>query len=302
MIVARNDPGGRQYLNLQRLARQLDRPVQELLDLYVLEAFLDRLSMSDERDSFVLKGGVLLGALGSRRPTRDIDFQGLAVNNDITAVGTRISRIVSLRVDDGVRFHRETITAVSTRSEETYEGVRVSLHAGLARATIRFHIDVNVGDPITPAPHTIEVPRLLGGTISILGYPVEMVLAEKIITAVSRGTTNTRWRDFFDVVELTSRHIIDGRTITTSIGEVSRHRHVQIEPLTVILDGLAEIAQKKWVAWLRKQRLETRSTESLADTLKLFSEFADPILSNAVEGKQWNPSAREWVEAGNKSQ
>lgn len=69
---------------------------------------------------------------------------------------------------------------------------------------------MNVGDPIWPAPRAVELPRLLGGTITVIGYPLPMVFAEKIITALQRGTINTRWRDFADVYLLASRHGVDG--------------------------------------------------------------------------------------------
>ena len=82
------------------------------------------------------------------------------------------------------------------REEDTYSGIRVTLGGTLSRAVVRFHVDVNVGDPIWPEPLQISLPRLIGGTISVRGYPLEMVLAEKIVTALQRGTANTRWRDF----------------------------------------------------------------------------------------------------------
>ena len=73
---------GSRYRDLQNLARRDGRPTDELFQLYVLEGFLDRLGGSSHRERFVLKGGVLLAAYGSRRPTRDIDFAGVHLDND----------------------------------------------------------------------------------------------------------------------------------------------------------------------------------------------------------------------------
>lgn len=70
------------------------------------------------------------------------------------------------------------------RDEDAYTGVRVSMAATLPPAKHRLHVDVNVGDPISPAPEEVRLPRLLGGEIAIKGYPLEMVHAEKIVTAV----------------------------------------------------------------------------------------------------------------------
>ncbi|MSV86033.1 MAG: nucleotidyl transferase AbiEii/AbiGii toxin family protein, partial [Actinobacteria bacterium] len=145
----RATPEGNAYLDLQALAKQSGRPVDEYLTLYALEGFLNRLSQSPRREEFVLKGGVLLAAFDQRRPTRDVDFAVIGLDND---------------VDNILSILREVAAA-----------------------------DVNVGDPITPKPEVIALPRILGGTIQILGYPVEMVIAEKLVTAIERGTANTRW-------------------------------------------------------------------------------------------------------------
>ncbi len=82
----RADTAGRAYLDLRNLARQRHRPVDELHQLYVLEAFLDRLTRSPFARTLVLKGGVLLAALGERRPTRDIDLQAQAIENDLETI------------------------------------------------------------------------------------------------------------------------------------------------------------------------------------------------------------------------
>ena len=74
---------------------------------------------------------------------------------------------------------------------------------------MRFHVDVSVGDPIWPGPAVVEFSRLLGGNIRLLGYPIPMVLAEKIVTASQRGITSTRWRDFADLYLLAGQHQLE---------------------------------------------------------------------------------------------
>lgn len=119
------------YLTLRRQARDTGRPFTELLELYALEGFLRRLAASAHADEFVLKGGMLMAAFDTRRPTRDIK------------------------------------------------------------------LDISTGDPIRPGPVRIDVPALLDTDepITMRGFPITMVLAEKAVTAVERGTANTRWRD-----------------------------------------------------------------------------------------------------------
>ncbi len=53
---------GRAYRDLQALSARQNRSTQELLALYALEGFLDRLSVSKRAGDLVLKGGVLLAA------------------------------------------------------------------------------------------------------------------------------------------------------------------------------------------------------------------------------------------------
>lgn len=168
------------------------------------------------------------------------------------------------------------------------------MRAHLATARLEFQVDVNVGDPITPAPEDVDIPRLLGGSISVRGYPLEMVHAEKVVTAVARGTVNTRWRDFMDVVGLAGHHQIDGDALIGSIREVAEHRSVELESLPAVLDGYGDIGQAKWAAWRRKQQVEERTPESFDELIGLFIAFADPAVLGDASGKRWNPLERVW--------
>jgi hypothetical protein len=93
---ARDTTAGRVYLDLRRKARAEARGTDELLVLYVLERFLYRLSISEFRDRFVLKGGMLLAVFGERRPTRDVDLLGLAITNDAEAVTAVMAEIAAI--------------------------------------------------------------------------------------------------------------------------------------------------------------------------------------------------------------
>ncbi|MBI1759322.1 MAG: nucleotidyl transferase AbiEii/AbiGii toxin family protein [Actinobacteria bacterium] len=189
--VQRDSAAGRAYLDVQNLARRTRRPTAELLHAYALEGFLVRLTCSPEAGSLVLKGGVLLAAFAARRPTRDIDLAARDLPGEVDDVLALVWRIAAVEVDDGLVFDPEAATAASIREEEAYAGVRVSLPCVLASARIRFHVDVNMGDPIWPDPAVVDLPRVLGGTLRITGYPLAMVYAEKIVTAVDRGLVNT---------------------------------------------------------------------------------------------------------------
>ena len=285
---------GQTYLDLRTKARGDRRPVDELLQLYVLESFLARLAESRFADQLVLKGGVLLAAFGERRPTRDIDLQAQALDNDAEIIRAAICEVAALRLDDGAVFDVDGAAAAVIRDEDAYSGVRVTMKAELATARPHFHVDVNVGDPIVPAPEDLHLPRLLGGAVVVRGYPLVMVHAEKIVTAVARGTINTRWRDFADIYLLSRRHSLAGAGLTASVRQVARHRQVELVPLARALDGYGEIGQARWAAWRRKQQLEDRVPDQFAEVVSAVVAFADPAVSGNVRGLSWEPSAGSW--------
>lgn len=117
---------GRVYLDLQNKARREGRPNAELQQLYVLEGFLGRLAASPDRDRFVLKGGVLLAAFGTRRPTRDVDFQGLRLANDTATVKALLIEVAGIPLEDGLVFHTRTAHAArsATRTSTAASGSR----------------------------------------------------------------------------------------------------------------------------------------------------------------------------------
>jgi len=259
-----------------------------------LESFLARLADSRFADRFVLKGGVLLAAFGERRPTRDVDLQAQALDNGADSVLLAICEVASRQLDDGVVFDVDTATAAVIRDEDTYSGVRVTMTARLATARPHLHVDVNVGDPITPAPQEVHLPRLLGGEVVVLGYPLVRIYAEKIVTALARGTLSTRWRDFADVCLLSRHHAVDGTELVGSIQQVASHRQVELVSLAQVLKGYGEIGQRRWSAWRRKQKLEDRLPERFGDVVAAVVIFGEPTIDGSARGHRWDPSGGVW--------
>lgn len=289
-------PDGDAVLAIRGLARATGSDVQELQTLYVLEAFLARIAASGYREDFVLKGGVLLAAFALRRPTKDIDLQATGLANDADDVAERVRAIASTDMADGVVFDVESVAATAIRDEDEYAGVRIRLVGQLGRSRVTIGIDVNFGDPIWPAPTVVEVPRLLElgqEEIRLLGYPLTMVLAEKIITMLDRGEANTRWRDFADVYTLTRSREVAASELRASFETVARFRRVELRPILPGLAGMPTFAQAKWAAWRRRTGRLDDLPEVFEDVLAAVSVFADPVLgSQAVH--DWNPSARRW--------
>lgn len=171
----------------------------------------------------------------------------------------------------------------------------VTMGCTLATARLRFHVDVNVGDPVWPAPGPVELPRLLGGVITVVGYPLSMVLAEKLVTALQRGTVNTRWRDFADLYLLTGLRNLEGSEFARSVHIVADHRAVAVEPLAKVLEGYGDLGQSRWAAWVRKQRLTDRLPREFGAVVEAVLAFGEPALQGTIDGHRWDPGERNWV-------
>jgi hypothetical protein len=152
---------------------------------------------------------MLLAAFDERRPTGDVDPLAENISNDAETISRLIREILAIRVDDGVAFEPDGFRVAVIREADPSTGVRITVPASIARARHPLRIDVNIGDPVTPAPVEIAYPTLLGEPFEILGYPIETVLAEKVVTMVDRGDATTRERDFADVLILTRRHALN---------------------------------------------------------------------------------------------
>jgi hypothetical protein len=294
----RGTPAGDVFLAVQKLARASGGDVQELLTLYALEGLLARVADSSSRDDFVLKGGVLLAAFSLRRPTRDIDLQATRLPNDVDSVLEHIRTIAAIELDDGLAFDPQTISAQTIREEEDYVGVRVRLVGRLARSRLTVGVDVNFGDPIWPQPAEIVLPRLVDigqKPVRLLGYPLAMVVAEKVVTAIERGEANTRWRDFADVLTISSLHPLAAADLRTSLETVASYRHVALQPLLPALAELPQYAQSKWAAWRRRQAHADKLPMAFAETLEKVARFSDPVLRSGLSADmRWDPRREAW--------
>ena len=209
------------------------------------------------------------------------------------------STALPAELDDGLAFDLDKVTAEAIRDEDKYGGVRIRLVARLASAREPFHVDVNIGDPIWPGPAEIWLPRLLGQEpIQLRGYPMEMVLAEKIVTALQRGSASTRWRDFGDIFVITGRLTFRAGEVRHALQAVAAYRHVELANLDDALDGYAEIGQPRWAAWRRKLQLTETLPEHFDRALESLKGFAKPIITDSTtDFATWDPVRRAWNRA-----
>ncbi len=291
---SRDSAAGRAYFDLQARARREGRPTDELLVLYVLERFLYRLSTSSHRSQLVLKGGMLLAAFDERRPTADVDLLATAIANDVETISAVVREVLTIEVDDGVVFEPDGLRAQVIRDADPYTGVRITVPARIDRARHPLRIDINVGDPVTPEPVEVRYQALLDDPFELVGYPLETVLAEKLVTMIDRGDATTRDRDFADVYVLTGRHEVDAEQLAAAIRATGTHRGSDLRPLRSVLVDLATSRQPDWTRFLARSGLDDAAPATLAEAIEAIAEFADPIIAGDVGDGVWDPAERRW--------
>ena len=234
---------------LKALVRNLSKgdsaKAQIIIRNYVMERFLERLSLSQYRKNLILKGGTLVAAMVGldNRSTLDVDttLKNLPLNEE--SAKKIVEEITTISIDDGMTFEIKSVAPIM--DEADCPGIRIMLDTTLETMHTPLKIDFSTGDVITP--HEVSYSfRLLfeERTISILAYNLETVLAEKIETLLARGTANTRMRDFYDIYVLTNSqaHNIDSATLKEAFINTSEKRgSISLLPdVDLIVNEIAE--------------------------------------------------------------
>lgn len=185
---------------IRNLSKKKSADAQILMRNYMMERFLERISLSEYKDKFILKGGMLVAAMVGldARSTMDLDATVKGANVNVEDVETIISAIISVPLEDGVTFRVKRISEIMEEAE--YPGVRVSMETTFDGVVTPLKIDISTGDVITPREVRYSFKLMLEDrAIEVWAYNLETVLAEKLETVISRSVTNTRMRDFYDI-------------------------------------------------------------------------------------------------------
>ena len=274
---------------------------QTLLTSYCLERFLYRLSVSDRRECFVLKGAMLLRLWSDRpyRATRDLDLLRRG-DGAFDAIREDLRAIVATPVlPDAVRFDGERIGIEAIRAEDEYAGTRATLPARCGKARLTLQIDMGLGDAVWPAPQTCTYPTLLDFPApELLAYPREAVVAEKFEAMVVLGDRNSRIKDFFDLHHLASRFEFDRATLAEAVRRTFERRHTPIpakEPIgltPMYWDNPSRPAQVR--AFARRAGIAI-SSDPARDLAGVLSAFLLPLLEDVQSG---TPREGTWAAGG----
>lgn len=288
---------------LRNRAQQRGEVFQYVLVRYGLERFLYRLSRSEAKDRFVLKGAALF-ALWSEQPhraTRDVDLLGHG-DNSIPHMEQLFRQICDMEVQgDGLVFLADTVQGQVISSEDEYEGLRMTLTGLLERARIRIQVDIGFGDAITPEPTVIDYPVLLDFPAPKLSaYPRETVVAEKFQAMVDLGIGNSRMKDFFDLWVIGREFAFDGELLARAVQATFERRKTEIPDETPL--ALTETfssdpgKQTQWRAFLRRiQPQASAPPPELQEIVRFLKRFLMPLIEACREG---HPFKAKWSPGG----
>ena len=188
---------------IRNLSKKNAADAQILMRNYMMERFLERISLSSYRDKFILKGGMLVAAMVGldARSTMDLDATVKGANLSVEDVENMMAEIIAVPIDDGVTFQVKSISEIMDEAE--YPGIRVTITTLFDGVRTPLKIDISTGDAITPKEVRYSFKLMLEDrSIDVWAYNLETVLAEKLETIITRTTTNTRMRDFYDIAIL----------------------------------------------------------------------------------------------------
>ena len=222
------------------------------------------------------------------------------MSNDQNTVLARVVEIAHLPDEDGgVEFLADTATARTIRDDALYAGVRITMDPRIATAAVRFRLDVNFGDPITPAPRRLDLPSIRPGTapVPVLGYPIETVLAEKIVTAITLGAANTRVRDYADIYTLTGQHDLTHAVMGEALHATGEFRQAPLIPLSTVIDNLVELRRATYLAYRNSLGPDgDHLPDDLGVLVDAVTTFADPLTQSAAPATAWQARHRRWTD------
>lgn len=275
---------------LLNLARSRGEDYGLILGYYAIERLLYRLSVSSFADRFVLKGAMLFTVwhIAEHRPTRDLDLLGYGSVTPEDLVSCFRSICTQDSTTDGVTFDPVSVKAHYIREQSEYGGTRIKLLCDIAGAKVSVQIDVGVGDAITPEAESTDFPLLLDGFPAprLKIYPVYTVVAEKLEAMIKLGMTNSRMKDFFDLMTLAKHTDLDNQILEQAINATFNRRGTALpkaKPVACTPEFFADAAKNtQWNAFLKKNSLaENRPPELGKAIAVIWDRFGSILLDQS---------------------
>ena len=261
---------------IRNIAKQKNIPAQVILQNYMFERLLVRLSASEYKEKFVLKGGMLVAAIVGLDNRATMDMDTTLKNLPLTpeAIRSALEDICSIAFDDGVVYEIGTISPI--RKDDIYGGYRVMLNARFDIILTPLSIDVSTGDVITPHAVQYNFSEIFDDEKSyeLWAYNIETVMAEKVETILRRGIFNTRPRDFYDAYILTTTQKFDITVFEDALKATANHRGTtnQIADVPSILHNIEESPELKTM-WDKYRKQFSYAKNITYDSIKALLKY-----------------------------
>jgi len=254
---------------------------QNTLTKFFQERFLYRLSQSEYRQNFLLKGGALAYTVSGdvSRHTRDIDFLLSRLQSDQANLANIFRGICSIQANDGIVFDSDSITVGETQKEGQYGGIRIRANAKLGRISQQIQIDIGIGDHVTPGPQEIEFPTILDELPPpiLWAYSLETLVSEKFNAMIDLGEFNSRFKDFYDIYMFVAR--CDEKILEEAVKNTFIRRGTKVtRDHPVFQEYFFEDKNRvnKWARFLKKNHL---GQIDFLDVHKVLLKYLYPVYS-----------------------
>ena len=245
---------------LLNIAKKENIFFQTILTRYFQERLLYRMSLTQYKSNFYLKGGALMYALEKHyaRPTLDIDFLGNNISNESEKIIEAFKHICNTSCEeDGVHFDVYNITSQHITEFKDYRGIRLNIPVSMDTITQVLTMDIGFGDIVTPTAIPLDYPTLIENLpeAKILAYSIETVIAEKMHALIDLAEQNSRMKDYYDLYFIMTKHIYDATILNYAIQQTFENRHTKYQNDTAFFR--AEFSDNsemhtKWNAFIRK--------------------------------------------------
>ncbi len=291
---------------LKNQAKEAGMNYQMVLQLFLQEEFLRRLSISKYRSNFVLKGGMFIYTLTNfeSRPTQDIDFMLRQLSNDLQNIEHVMTSVCEMNTgNDFILIELIGISQITP--EKKYPGVKIKFMGRIGNVRIPFSIDIGVDDIIVPEPKLRKIPARLSDYESpeILTYSIESTVAEKFDTILMRMETNSRMKDYYDLYYLSGMFSFDGTLMQEALQKTMDHRK-RLMPDNAFerIMGFAqnEYLSQMWIKFKPAMEAELSFEEALSGVEKFIKPVFDAIIEKRRFYKMWNNELREWMDSSEK--
>jgi len=279
------------------------KTMQEMLTLYGLERTIYRLSLSDYKEKFTLKGGIYLYAIYGgdyARATTDADFHARNLSNDPEDIKDVFTKIFSIQTEDPLRYDIDSIDVKSITENKKYHGVNLSTVAYLDRTKIPISIDIGFDDVIYPDRVEMEFPVVLSDeSPMIYAYSEVSSIAEKFEAIVSLAYDNSRFKDYYDIYVISTTRDFDGEELAEAVRETFEHRKTALDDIVAFESGFSAdpLRQTRWNAFVKKKK--AMISVSLEEAIVAIKAFLGPVADAVNDGKpfggKWSHDTGRWI-------